>query len=122
MAEGWARTLRGSELDAYSAGLTTHGLNARAVAVMREAGVDISNHHSKLASDLEHIPFDLVVTVCDHASETCPAWLASKARIVHQGFDDPPRLTVDAKTDDEALTVYRRVRDEIRAFIPTFPL
>jgi arsenate reductase len=120
MAEGFARALKSDSIDAYSAGVETHGLNARAVQVMREAGVDISRHQSKHLDDLKGIPFDYVVTVCDNAHEACPIF-PGKTKVIHVGFDDPPRLAKTAKTDEEALSHYRRVRDEIRAFIETLP-
>ena len=121
MAEGWARHLKGDVLDAYSAGIETHGLNPNAVKVMAEAGVDISGHKSKNVNDLMDVPFDVVVTVCGHANETCPAWLGKKNAMVHVGFDDPPKLAKTAKSPEEALSCYRRVRDEIRAFVATLP-
>jgi arsenate reductase len=116
MAEGWARALKSEVMDAYSAGIETHGLNANAVRVMKEAGVDISQHRSKNVSELKDVVFDLVVTVCGHANEHCP-FFPGGARIVHVGFDDPPRLAKQAKTEEEALAHYRRVRDEIRRFV-----
>jgi arsenate reductase len=121
MAEGWARHLKGDVLDAYSAGIETHGLNLNAVKVMAEAGVDISGQKSKKVADLMDVPFDAVITVCGHAHETCPAWLGKKTSIVHAGFDDPPALAKTAKTPEEALDHYRRVRDEIKAFVETLP-
>lgn len=121
MAEGWTRHLKGKVIDAYSAGITTHGLNPNAVQVMAEEGVDISGHVSKTAAALADVPFDYVVTVCGHANETCPTWLGAKAKVVHHGFDDPPKLAANAKTQEEALAHYRRVRDEIRRFIETLP-
>ncbi len=121
MAEGWARHLKSDVIDAYSAGIQTHGLNPNAVKVMAEAGVDISGQTSKNVNDLMDVPFDAVVTVCGHANETCPAWLGKKTRILHVGFDDPPKLAKTAKSGEEALGHYRRVRDEIRAFIETLP-
>ncbi|MCC5822841.1 MAG: arsenate reductase ArsC [Planctomycetes bacterium] len=120
MAEGWAKALRADSVEAYSAGTSPHGMNRLAIEAMREAGVDISGHHSKHPDDLAHVRFDFVVTVCDAAHESCPAF-PGRARVVHAGFDDPPRLAKDAKTDDEALPHYRRVRDEIRTFIETLP-
>ena len=121
MAEGWARHLKGDLLEAYSAGIETHGLNPNAVKVMAEAGVDISRQKSKTTEAVRDVPFDYVVTVCGHANETCPAWLGSKAKVVHAGFDDPPRLAKDAKTEEEALRHYQRVRDEIAAFVRMLP-
>ena len=120
MAEGWARHLKSDVLEAYSAGIETHGLNPNAVRVMAEAGVDISSQRSKHVDDLRGIALDNVVTVCGHAHENCPVF-AGKARVVHVGFDDPPRLAATAKTDDERLAPYRRVRDEIRAFVAGLP-
>jgi arsenate reductase len=119
MAEGWARHLRGDQFDAYSAGTEPHGMNARAVKVMAEAGVDISGHRSKHVDALREIAFDHVVTVCDHANQTCPT-IPGKAKRIHVGFDDPPRLAREAKDEEEALGHYRRVRDEIRLFIEQF--
>ena len=120
MAEGWARHLKGEVIDAYSAGIETHGLNPNAVKVMAEAGVDISAYRSKNVADLKDVPFDYVVTVCGHANENCPMF-PGKAKIVHVGFDDPPRLAKTARTEEEALSHYRRVRDEIRAFVDHLP-
>ncbi|HOF19227.1 MAG TPA: arsenate reductase ArsC [Phycisphaerae bacterium] len=123
MAEGWARALKGDCLEAYSAGVEMHGLNPHAVKVMAEAGVDISAHRSKNVAELADVPFDYVVTVCGHAHETCPAFLSrsGKAKIIHVGFDDPPQLARQTKTEQEALDCYRRVRDEIRTFVETLP-
>ncbi|MGD0463487.1 MAG: arsenate reductase ArsC [Tepidisphaeraceae bacterium] len=120
MAEGWARQLKGDSIDACSAGIEPHGLNERAVAVMKEAGIDISGQHSKHVDELRDVPFDFVVTVCDNAHETCPVF-PGKTKVIHVGFDDPPRLAKTAKTEAEALGHYRRVRDEIRSFIETLP-
>jgi arsenate reductase len=121
MAEGWARTLKGDVIEAYSAGIEAHGLNVLAVKVMAEAGVDISGQRSKKVDELNAVDFDYVVTVCRHANETCPMWLRGKAKVIHVGFDDPPALAWGAKTEVEALAHYRRVRDEIRDFIKDMP-
>ena len=120
MAEGWAKHLRGDAVDAYSAGVEPHGMNARAVAVMKEAGVDITAHHSKHVDELKGVPFDYVVTVCGHANETCPVF-PGRTKVVHVGFEDPPQLAKGATSEEEALGHYRRVRDQIRAFIETLP-
>jgi arsenate reductase (thioredoxin) len=116
MAEGWAKQLKSDVINAYSAGVDPHGLNQRAIQVMQEAGVDMSGQVSKHVDALKDIPFDYVVTVCDNAHESCPLF-PGKTKIVHVGFDDPPRLAKGAKSEEEALGHYRRVRDEIRAFI-----
>ncbi len=120
MAEGWANHLKGSEIEAHSAGVEPHGMNPRAIAVMREAVVDLSPHHSKHVNALKDVPFDYVVTVCDHANETCPIFPGESKRL-HVGFDDPPRLAQEAANEQEALNHYRRVRDEIRAFVERLP-
>lgn len=120
MAEGWAKALKGDAIEAHSAGVETHGLNPNAVRVMREAGVDISGHTSKHVDALARVNFDYVVTVCGHANESCPAFLR-RAKVIHAGFDDPPRLAKSAGTEEEALSHYRRVRDEIRSFVETLP-
>lgn len=120
MAEGWARHLKGDIIEAYSAGVEPHGMNKLAVQVMKEAGVDITGQRSKHVDELKDVPLDYVVTVCDHAHESCPLF-PGKTRIVHFGFDDPPRLAKTAKDDEEALGHYRRVRDEIRYFIERLP-
>ena len=120
MAEGWTRALKGDQIDAYSAGIQPHGMNKLAIQVMSEAGVDISHHHSKHVDEIKHIPFDYVITVCDHAHETCPLF-PGNTKIIHTGFDDPPRLAKSAPSEEVALTHYRRVRDEIKAFVQTLP-
>lgn len=110
--------MKGGELEAYSAGIARHGLNPLAITVMAEAGVDISGQHSKVIDDLPITHFDYVITLCGHANETCPVLPGKK---LHHGFDDPPRLAATARTAEEALAHYRRVRDEIRDFIITLP-
>lgn len=120
MAEGWARHLRGDRIEAYSAGIEMHGLNPDAVRVMAEAGVDISSQESKLVRTLHGVTFDYVVTVCDHAHESCPV-LPATVKVIHAGFDDPPRLAKHAMTEDERLAPYRRVRDEIREYVLRLP-
>jgi len=120
MAEGWARALKSDAFEAFSAGIEKHGLNPHAVRVMAEAGVNIGAQRSKTVAELGPIHFDYIVTVCGHANEHCPLF-PGKAKIVHVGFDDPPQLAKAAKTEEEALAHYRRVRDEIRAFVETLP-
>lgn len=120
MAEGWARQLRGDRIEAYSAGIETHGLNQRAVRVMAEAGVDISAQRSKQVSELADVKFDYVITVCGHANESCPIF-PGRTKVIHIGFDDPPRLAAESQTEEETLAHYRRVRDEIRTFVENLP-
>lgn len=120
MAEGWVRAIRSNVIEPYSAGTDPGGLNPLAVKAMLEAGVDISAQMSKRVDALCDIEFDFVVTVCDAASDACPAFRGS-AKVLHIGFDDPPKLALAATTDEEALPHYRRVRDEIRRFVETLP-
>ncbi len=120
MAEGWARTLKGDLIEPYSAGIEKHGMNPHAVKVMAEAGVDLSRHRSKTLAELGPVSFDYVVTVCGHANENCPVF-PGKTKVVHVGFQDPPKLTKDLPDGEEKLAVYRRVRDEIRKFVETLP-
>ncbi len=124
MAEGWARHLKGDILTAYSAGVETHGLNPNAVRVMAEAGVDITAQKSQHIDEFKDVKLDVIVTVCDHAHETCP-WFPAECRVVHHGFDDPPRiargLAADGATEEEQLDVYRRVRDDIRQYVEGLP-
>jgi arsenate reductase len=120
MAEGWARQLKADAIEPYSAGIETHGLNPTAIQVMAEVGVDISGQRSKHVRELRDIPFDYVVTVCDNAHESCPLF-PGQTRVVHVGFDDPPRVAAGANTEEERLAAYRRVRDEIREFVLGLP-
>ena len=120
MAEGWTRALHGASIDACSAGTSPQRLNPLAVRAMAEAGVDIGAHTSKPVDACRPDTLDLVITVCSDADESCPTF-AGATRVVHRGFDDPPRLAAGATSDDEALVHYRRVRDEIRAFVETLP-
>ncbi len=120
MAEGWARHLKADCIEPYSAGIVAHGLNPMAVQVMAEAGVDISNQKSKTLAELAHVQFDHVITLCGHAHESCPVFPGS-TKVTHVGFDDPPTLAAHAQTEQERLAPYRRVRDEIRAFVEKLP-
>lgn len=120
MAEGWVNHMKSDRIEARSAGIETHGLNPLAVRAMAEVGVDISHHHAKLAREFIGQPWDYVVTVCGHAHETCP-YFPGPVKIVHVGFDDPPVLAKDAPDEEAAMVHYRRVRDEIRAFVESLP-
>lgn len=114
MAEGIARELKGDQFSFYSAGTAKHGLNLRAVRVMREIGIDISTHESNTTDEIKD-KIDYVFTVCSDAHENCPYFPVGK--IIHMGFDDPPRLTKEMTSEEDILNVYRRVRDEIKIFI-----
>ncbi|MEW6442772.1 MAG: arsenate reductase ArsC [bacterium] len=120
MAEGWTRRLKGELIEPFSAGIDPRGLDSDAVRVMAEAGVDISGQPSKHVDSLKHVSFDLVVTVCSHAGEHCPIF-PGRTPVVHVGFDDPPVLARGAATEAARLAPYRRVRDEIKAFVETLP-
>ncbi len=120
MAEGWTRQLKGEAIEAYSAGIEKHGMNPHALKVMAEAGVDISKQFSKTPADIGPVEFDYVVTVCGHADDNCPMF-AAKTKVVHIGFEDPPKLTKHLLDGEEKLAVYRRVRNEIRRFVETLP-
>lgn len=120
MAEGWARHLCSAQLEPYSAGIETHGLNPHALRVMHEVGVDMSGQRSKTLADLAGVALDVVVTVCGHANETCPVF-PGRVRKLHVGFDDPPKLAAEEPDPERALDHYRRVRDEIRAFVEQLP-
>ncbi|MCG8636521.1 MAG: arsenate reductase ArsC [Desulfobacterales bacterium] len=124
MAEGWARKLKGDIIDACSAGVETHGLNPDAVKVMAESGVDISNQRSKNMDEFKDTDLDAVITVCGHAHETCP-YFPPRCKVVHAGFDDPPKMAEElakqGESKEKQLDCYRRVRDEIRAFVEKLP-
>lgn len=115
MAEGFCRHLWGNQFDVYSAGTKKHGMNERAMKVMKEIGIDISSHYSKTVEELPKITFDYVITVCDAAKETCPYFPGGK--VIHVSFQDPPAMTADMTDEEEILKVYRRVRDEIEIAI-----
>lgn len=116
MAEGWAKKLHPGVIEAYSAGTKPGRVDPRAIKVMAEVGADISGHRSKHADELKGIAFDLVVTVCDNARDSCPVW-SGKVKKLHKSFEDPPFLAKEARTEEEALNHYRRVRDEIKKFV-----
>ena len=112
--------LLSDQIVAYSAGIVARGLDPRAIVVMSELDIDISSQTSKTLSDLTHTDLDLVVTVCSDADAHCPQFVGPTVKI-HHGFDDPPKLASRARTEEEALMHYRRVRDEIRTFVTSLP-
>lgn len=120
MAEAWTRHLKGNTIEARSAGVDPHGVDPRAVRAMAEAGIDLSGQQSKGLDAVEHLEFDYVVTLCDNARQACP-FFPGRAKVIHVGFDDPPGLAVTARTEEEAMAHYRRVRDEIKAFVERLP-
>jgi arsenate reductase len=120
MAEAWARNLKGDEIEPHSAGVNPKSIDPRATKAMAEAGLDISGQASKNVDDLGTLEFDYVITLCDNALEACP-FFPAKTRVMHVGFEDPPILAASARTEEEAMMHYRRVRDEIKAFVETLP-
>ena len=120
MAEAFANALKGDAIEARAAGVDIHGLNPLAVKVMAEAGIDISKARSKHVSEFDDESFDYAVTLCDSAKAACPV-MPPPIRMRHAGFDDPPALAKNARSEEEALAHYRRVRDEIRAFVERLP-
>ena len=110
--------MKGDVIEAYSAGIETHGLNPNAVKVMAEAGVDISGHRSQHIEEFADVALDYVITVCGHADENCPVF-PGPTKVIHHGFDDPPQLAAKETSQEKALDHYRRVRDEIRDFVKT---
>lgn len=116
MAEGLARHFKSEHANFYSAGIVAKGVDPKAIEIMKELNIDISDHHSKTLESLGGLLFDYVITLCGHADETCPV-LPIKSKKIHVGFDDPPLLAKSSGTHEEALTHYRRVRDEIKDFI-----
>lgn len=120
MAEAWTRKLWGDRYEAFSAGTAAKGLDPRAVKAMAEAGVDIRAQKSKTIEALEVDGFDFVVTVCDNARESCP-YFPAKRGLLHASFEDPPALAADARSEEEAMAHYRRVRDAIKDFIAGLP-
>ena len=124
MAEGWTRHLKSNQIEAFSAGIETHGLNPHMVKVMDEAGVDVSNQKSENIRDFAEHDLDVVITVCGHAHETCPVFPAN-CKVVHTGFPDPPKMAKElakkGATEEEQLDCYRSVRDKIKEYILTLP-
>ena len=117
MAEGWARHLKGSIVDAYSAGIRPIDVSSRAIKVMAEEGVDISMQKSKHIDEFSQIDFDYVVTLCDNAAENCPVF-TGKAKMFHRPFEDP---YFASGSEGQIMATFRKVRDDIKKFIETLP-
>ena len=120
MAEGWTRHLKKDLLQPSSAGIEKHGLDPLAIKVMNEVGVDISQQKSKLIDELKDKDFDYVVTICEDANRNCPIF-PGKAKRIHHAFDNPPRIAKTLTSQEEILSLYRRVRDEIKEFVSKMP-
>ena len=120
MAEGWVRYLKKDILQPDSAGIEKRGLDHLAIQVMDEVGVDISRQTSKLINELKDKDFDYVITICEDANRNCPVF-PGKAKRIHHAFDDPPRIAKTLTSQDEIMSLYRRVRDEIKEFVSKMP-
>ncbi|WP_324680046.1 arsenate reductase ArsC [Hymenobacter sp. GOD-10R] len=116
LLHGYLQQELGDHATVYSAGVETHGLNPRAVQVMAEDGLDISQHTSNHVDEYAHVPFDYVITVCDHANEVCPVF-PSTARKLYHNFPDPAKATGSA---GEVLNQFRAVRDQIKTYAHDF--
>lgn len=116
MAEAYLRHFAGDKAAVYSAGVEVHGVNPRAVAVMKEDGLDLSAHSSNHVDEYRNIDFDMVITVCDHAQERCPVF-PSKARKFHHNFPDPAKAK---GTETEVMDEFRKVRELIKDFCREF--
>ncbi len=117
IAEGWARHLKGDTIEAYSAGICPIGVSQRAIKAMAEAGVDISMHKSKHIGAFSGIDFDYVVTLCDNAAESCPVF-GGKTMVIYKPFNDP---YFASGSEEQIMAVFRKVRNDIKAFIETMP-
>jgi arsenate reductase len=117
MAEGWARRLRGDNMNVYSAGIAPGTLNQMAVKVMAEAGIDISAQRPKHIDELRDIDFDYVVTLCDEARESCPAF-PRKTKLFHKTFEDP---TFMIGTEQQIKAAFVKLREQIKEFTEKMP-
>ena len=116
LLHGYLEQLLGDRTVVYSAGIETHGLNPRAVRVMAEDGVDITHHTSNHVDEYTAVPFDYVLTVCDHANEACPIFPSTAIKL-HHNFPDPAKAT---GTDEEIMQQFRAVRDQVKAYAQDF--
>ena len=116
IAHGYLQNFAGNKAKVYSAGIETHGVNPKAIAVMKEEGIDISHHTSNNIDEYKNIDFGFVITVCDNAKEHCP-YFPSKAKKFHYNFSDPAKAK---GTEKEIMDEFRKVRDEIKKYCLTF--
>lgn len=117
MAHGYLRTMANDQLQVYSAGIETHGLNPGAVAIMKEDGIDITGHTSNHVDEYQGIEWNYILTVCDHAYENCPFIPAPNATRLHQNFFDPSKVV---GTEDEKHQAFEKARNEIKAYCQNF--
>lgn len=116
IAEGYLRHFAGPEAEVYSAGIETHGVNPKAIAIMKEDGIDISSHTSNNVNEYVDIDFDYVITVCDNARESCP-YFPTQARKFHYNFPDPAKAS---GTEEEIMEQFRVVREMIKKYAEAF--
>lgn len=116
IAEGYLRHFAGDTAEIYSAGIETHGVNSKAIEIMKQAGIDISGHTSNNVDEYREINFDYVITVCDHAKESCP-YLPGNAVRFHYNFPDPAKAS---GTDEEIMEQFGVVRDMIKTYAEAF--
>jgi len=116
IAEGYLKYFVGDKAEIYSAGIETHGVNPKAIEIMKRDGIDISGHKSNNINEYMGIDFDYLITVCDNAKESCP-YFSSKAIKLHYNFPDPARAV---GTDEEVMEKFREVREMIRKYIQNF--
>ncbi|MDZ4822678.1 MAG: arsenate reductase ArsC [Flavobacteriales bacterium] len=116
MAHGYLQHFAGGSASVFSAGIETHGVNSMAIAMMKEDGIDISQHTSNLVDEYLHVDFDFIITVCDHAREDCP-YIPGKARRFHQNFPDPFKTK---GTEQEVMNAFRSSRDQIKMYCKEF--
>ena len=116
IAEGYLKHYAAGKAEVYSAGVETHGVNPRAIAIMQEDGIDISKHTSNNIDEYRDMDFDFVITVCDNARERCP-FLPSKAQKFHYNFPDPAKAS---GSEEEIMQQFREVRELIKAYCGQF--
>ena len=116
IAEGYLRYFAEQKAEIFSAGVETHGVNPKAIATMKEDGIDISHHTSNNIDEYRNIDFDFVITVCDNAKERCP-FFPTKAQKFHYNFPDPAKAT---GSDDEISEEFRKVRQQIKEYCEKF--
>jgi arsenate reductase len=116
MAHGYLAAMGGDKVEVYSAGVETHGVNPKAIAIMAEDDIDISSHTSNHVDEYRNIDFDFVITVCDHAKERCP-WFPTTAVLFHENFPDPAKAT---GTEEEVQKAFEHTRNLIKSYCLAF--
>jgi arsenate reductase len=116
IAQGYLQKFAGQKADVWSAGIEKHGVNPKAIQVMKEDGIDISKHTSNTLDEYKEINFDMVITVCDNAKESCPLY-PKQTKMFHHNFPDPAKAT---GTEQEIMNEFRKVRDMIKEYSEKF--